>query len=540
MNRGIAGSATTERAGSRRKLVLTLLSSLAFLSLAAYCALGAAMITVGSAKLIPNPADNTYPESANIYSAVTAARTGHLYSPFSQPPYLLQPYGPLYYAITAAIARASHQDFDLVRTRFRLLSYACFILSALIIFLICKRLRFSIVSSILAALLFLGQPRFFTWSVTVRPDMLFLMAMLLSLLWAVQGDALGGAGYVLGGIFAGVAILIKQPGIAAPIAVLAILLFRKKPRAAAAYALSAMLPVALVFGGLLWRGGPFLEQFTGLGKGSWSSLDAAHFAFDKIQDPAILLPIAIGFIGFAQAIRAADRASQMVAAFAVANWIVGFSALPQLGGDVNYFFPGLAGCALLLPFAMQTIRRNLHSELGFAVIILALISTTWHQVGTERREFMGWFGQPEKSYVALAPFKVLSDRPFFTLHGRDPDLLDPFTNHDLELAGHWDSSPIVQNLERDDYDLVIFVDGNPWNVMNEFRGISFVSPAIVKAINENYRVFCTTPNSASAVLEPRIRRAQISSADLQSVLGQPCDTKLHGVAADLVLAPHAR
>ncbi len=498
------------------------------------------MITVGSAKLISNPADNTYPESANIYIAATAARTGHLYSPFSRPPYLLQSYGPLYYAIMAAIARASHLDFDLVRTRFRLLSYACFILSALVIFLICKRLRFSIVSSILAALLFLGQPYFFTWSVTVRPDMLFLIAMLLSLLWAVQGDALGGAGYVLAGIFAAVAILIKQPGVAAPIAVLAILLFRKKTRAAAVYALSALLPVALVLGGLLWRGGPFLEQFTGVGKGLWSFSDAARFAFDKVLGPAMLLSIVIGLIGFAQAIRAADQASQMVAAFAVANWIVGFSALPQLGGDVNYFFPGLAGCALLLPFAMQTIRRNLHSELGFAVIILALISTTWHQVGTERREFMGWFGQPEKSYAALARFKVLSDRPFFTVHGRDPDLLDPFTSHDLELAGRWDSSPIVQNLERDDYDLIIFVDGNPWNVMRDFRGISYLSPAIVRAINENYRVFCTTPSSASAVLEPRIREVQISSADLQLALGQPCDMKLHGSAPGLVLAPHAR
>ncbi len=66
MNRGLSGSATPERTLSRRELVLTLLSSLAFISLVAYCAIGAAMITVGSAKLISNPADNTPTRKAPI------------------------------------------------------------------------------------------------------------------------------------------------------------------------------------------------------------------------------------------------------------------------------------------------------------------------------------------------------------------------------------------------------------------------------------------------------------------------------------------
>jgi hypothetical protein len=538
MDGGLIDSSARERQESRPEPALAVLSAIALICLALYCALSAASVTVGGAKFITNPADTTYPESANIYMAVTAARTGHLYATFTQPPYLTQAYGPLYYAIIAAIARASHLDFDLVRVRVRLLTYACFLLSAAIIFLICKRLRFSMVSSTLAALVFLGQPYFLTWSVSVRPDLMLVMVMLLSLLWAIEGDALNGGGYLLSGLLAGLAFLIKQPGIAAPIAVLAILLYRKKFKSAGVYASGAGVPVALVIGGLLWRGGPFLEQFAAVGKNSWSLANAGLFALSRMSELTMVIPIAIGAIGLVQAVRAANVPAQMIAAFAVANWMVGFSGLPQLGGDVNYFFPGVAACALLLPFALQMIRRDLHSKAFFVLIIVALLSVSWLQADSERRAFFIRQRQPERALDVLGPFKILSDRPAFTLHGRDPDLLDPFTNHNLELAGHWDSSPIVQNLRRHDYDLVIISDREPWQFVRTFRGISYFSPAVVKAMNEDYRVLCSTPSSA--VLQPRTRDVEISPAVLDSVLGEACDMELQGTAPGLIVSPAAR
>ena len=92
-------------------MALSVLSGLAFLSLAVYCVLSAVAITAAGAKLLPNQTDNTYPESTNIYAAIDAARTGHLYEVPSLPPYVFQPFGPLYYAINATIARESHLNF---------------------------------------------------------------------------------------------------------------------------------------------------------------------------------------------------------------------------------------------------------------------------------------------------------------------------------------------------------------------------------------------------------------------------------------------
>src|SRR5665213_3715370 len=139
---GLRDLAPDQVAGSRNG-TLVVLSWVALLALAAYCALGAVTISVAGARLIPNDTDNTYPESANIYSAITAARTGRLYASPSQPPYVLQPFGPLYYATTAAIARLSHLDFVLVRMRVRMLTYGCFLLSSALVFLICRAARFS-------------------------------------------------------------------------------------------------------------------------------------------------------------------------------------------------------------------------------------------------------------------------------------------------------------------------------------------------------------------------------------------------------------
>lgn len=537
VNRRILGAASKQNTGSRRDLAPAVLPRVALLCLAAYCLLGAALTTVGSSKLILNQHDNTYPESTNVYVAINAVRTGRLYSPPSQPPYVLQPYGPLYYVINATIAWASHLEFDLVRVRLRLLTFCCFLLSAVIIFLICRRLRFSMVNSALAAFMLLGEPYFLFWNITVRPDMLFLMVMLLSLLWAVKGAALDGEAYIVSGALAGLAFLIKQPGIAAPMAVLTVLLCRKELKSAFIYALSAGLPVVVVMGVLLSHRGPFLEQFTSVGKGVWSLHQGVLFASDKLSDITMLTPMFIGGIGFAEAIRG-DTASQMIASFALANWVVGLSGLPQIGADTNYFLPGLAGCALLLPFAIQMIRKVFRMKVAFVLIIVWLL---WATSKEENRT--GWvlsahFQQSEISYAGLAPLKILSDRPVFTVHGRDPDLLDPFTSHELELAQNWDSSPIVENVRGGDYDLIILAGSRNPHLVSQFRGIAYFSPTLVKAINENYSVLCST--MSSAVLKPRVRDVEVTPAILGLALGEPCGVGKHGRSPDLRLPPDTR
>ena len=250
-----------------------------------------------------------------------------------------------------------------------------------------------------------------------------------------------------------------------------------------------------------------------------------------------MIALAIGILGFVKAIRG-NKSSQIIAVFALVNWGVGLSGLPQLGANVNYFLPGLAGCALLLPFAIDMVAENLNWKLTLAAVILTLVWGMYSQIDGARYLLSTHFARATRPYAALAGFKLLSDQPVFPVHGRDPDFLDPYTAHELELAHNLDATPIVQQAQRGDYDLVILTGTGSWHVMSSFRGISFISPAIVEALNEHYSVLCST--ITSVVLQPRKREVGASPDVLGSVLGRPCGLGAHGRNPELILAPDAR
>jgi hypothetical protein len=171
-------------------------------------------------------------------------------------------------------------------------------------------------------------------------------------------------------------------------------------------------------------------------------------------------------------------------------------------------------------------------------IILVLLYAIPQEVDRARWVLSAAYQPAERSYLPLEPFKILSDRPVFTVHGRDPDLLDPSTSHNMELAGHWDPSPSIENVRHGAYDLIILIGTGNWHVISNYRGVAYFDPVIVQAMNENYRVLCST--MIAAVLEPRGREVPISPAALGPVLGQPCGTGLHGRVPDLVVPPNAR
>jgi hypothetical protein len=124
------------------------------------------------------------------------------------------------------------------------------------------------------------------------------------------------------------------------------------------------------------------------------------------------------------------------------------------------------------------------------------------------------------------------------LHGREPNLLDPFGAHVLELTGHWDSTPVVDNLNRGEYDLIILTHVNFRHVVPSFRGISYFSPREISIINEKYEVLCSTLRRL--VLRPRGREVPATPDMFTEMFNEPCGTGFRRVPLDLKLAPEAR
>jgi Dolichyl-phosphate-mannose-protein mannosyltransferase len=498
-----------------------------------YCLAGSALVTVESARMISIQGDTTYPEGATAYLAVVAGRTGQLYHSFSSPPYVVQPFGPFFYAVNAVLARASSLNVDATLRLGRLLAFVCFLLCGLVVFRISRKLSFSNTESILAGTMLLAQPAFLTWNTTMRPDLPSLLGMLLCLLFALDEGRLGYATCVLSGLFAGGAFILKQSAAAAPAAIAVVFALRRKYKQVVVLALSAAVPVVVAFGILLWRRETFIEQFTSVGKSIWSIAAAARWMVSPRSAVMLPVPLAIGGVGFISAIRGNEQ-SKMIGSFALINLCAGIATIPQVGGDVNYFLPALAGCSLLLPFAIRAVvqamnTRPVAGDLAIMVLLTGAIATlgVCHRYGPRA-------SRVRIPYESLQSLKVISDAPYIAMHGRDPELLDPYTSHSFELKGYWNPSDVITKIQHGDYDLVILVNGH---IIRSYRGISFFGSPIVNSLNADYEVRCMV--GYTLVLQPRSREIAVTPEVLNSIVG-PCASDGIDRAPNLSLGARVR
>jgi hypothetical protein len=508
-----------------------------FALLLVYCIIGAAMVIFGGTKFLRNRWENTYTESPQTYAAISVAQTGRLYTPMSQPPYTPQAYAPLYYAINACVAWAAHLDVDRFVLYARLLSYISFLLCGGMVFLISRLASAPTLFCVLAALMMLGQPAFLAWNITPRPDILCLLAMLLSIFCVLRWEDRLWRGYGMAGAFAGIAFLIKQPGLAVAAAIFALLILQKEFKRAAVLTASTLAPAVVTFCILYWHRDPFFQQITFAGKSRWSLGDATHFLLFNDSAPCLLVPFSIGALGFARAFKL-DSKSKMIAVFALVNWLAGMAAMPQVGGNINYLLPGLAGCALLLPYAIQVMQSSARLTASLVIASAALLWAT--SIAYAQNKSVMWYlgASTEAPLTWLRPYRVLSDVTTMNLHGREPVLLDPFGAHVLELTGNWDSTPIVESLKRADYDLILFIHANNLHTVPNFRGVSYFGRDEVRIMNENYEVLCS--NADSLVLKPRGRDVAATPEMFNRLFKQPCEIGQRGGPADLKLAPNAQ
>ena len=530
-----------------KAFVCRLIPRVAFACLVAYCLIGAVIVAVGSTRLISNPWDNIYPEGSNAFMAIRAARTGQLYFSFRESPYLVQSYGPLFYAIAAVSAWVSGLDVEMTVLVSRLISYVCYLLSGVMVFAICKRTRSSTFMALLAALMALGQHDFFGWSVTVRPDTIMILATLVSLFFAIGAFERGWRWYALAGFSAGLAFLIKQPGVAVAIGVLAVLVLRKEFRKSAVFAIGAAVPVLLVFLGLIWHKEVFLEQFTAVGRAYWSLAEGARFVWKALLDITYIVPLFLGLFGFLRGVQL-NKQWQLIASFALASGIVGFSGLPQPGSNIHYFLPGLVGSALLLPLACEYLWERGRWIFLLAMLVPALIFAAWQGI-EQTRGYYGFFKAPDNlSYAPLRPYRIISDIPMLAMKGHDPELLDSFGAHSMELTGLWDPSPLVEDIRQGKFDLVILRRLKPkvafsphvevYKTVANWRGVSEYGPAVVSAFNEYYDVFCSSP--FSMVLKPKGRHIDLSPDYFSPMFTRKCGTGLANKSPRLILAEGTR
>lgn len=410
-------------------------------------------------------------------------------SPYPEPgsfPYVLNPYGPVGYLLTALGIKMF--GLSLIGPRLLVLFAGigiCFLIAALT-----KRFGGQWQIGFLFGTLYLCTPLVFEWFPLLRVDfwVVFLSLAGLYLFCAFQ------RAWYLAPIAFAFAILTKPTAIAAPVACGLVLLLERRFRRAAAFTAvvaSVVLVCALVLG--------------------------RNFAFNMLEthpDPYLvtrlldlffaaigssLLSIAVVVYSAATGFRW-TRASQLAWFYLVACSFTALSA-GKLGANTNYFLEWSAAVCIMAALAFSHLLRTRDSlarvfQAGFVVLIavFALVACNTAAIGRDRSEC-------HDAYAFVSSFggqRVLSeDVAALILGGKRVLVSDPYALTQLGDSVNWARESLERLVDQQYFDLII-IGGD---VERFLPRSGRWSPGVMKAISEKYmlhRRFKCFPNLGSA------------------------------------------
>ena len=492
--------------------------------------------------LIGKHADTSYPESAVVQTSLLLAKTGHFYADPANPPYTVAPFGPLYYIGVAALARISHLDFWATQYSARVASFLSYLFLAFLAYISARTLRSNRLFALLSASVVLSLPELSGWNATARPDVLALLLSVLAicLMSRIQEDRT--TGMLLCGVIGAIAMLIKPTFLAATVAIVIWLCSQRRFRDCGAFCGGFLVISVGVIVLASLAIGPVVTPMLLLRHALRSPSSAAVTAWHAISGAGQYLLLAFGISGVLLAFDShRNRRMDLLRLYFVFGWIIPGVAMIQCGASANYLLEGLIACALLLPVALQRLREG-WCEANDTVRFVLLILVAFAAVQQLRNDLflfsVGRNFREDGDRKPLERLLVLSDRIDLAVAARQPEFLDPFTNHALEATGHWDPTPIKRRIDAEYYDLVVLTF-EPSGRRLTFRGQPFIGNALWESVKARYIRVCQTDggeDTYSVVLfEPRSRKGAMTPEVFSGILNVPCRTSVTEAQGNAVI-----
>jgi hypothetical protein len=397
---------------------------------------------------------------------------------WSQPPFTVDNYPPVYPVLVAALARASH--LSLLRAG-RLVSLVASASAAAMLARLARRGYGERGAGRLAAALFLSHAYVLEWAIAARVDALALALSLVALV-IVEARPRSTAAAVTAAACAVLAAFTRQTyALAVPITCIYWLWYQRRTSALvfAASALSMAL-ASFVWLDHLTDGGFFLHVV----RANWNEYRVARVGeaaarFAMISAPAFALVAIAWRARWSTAWRRATWVYAMTA-------VVGALTVGKVGSWTNYLLEVAAALALLAAAAGPELARHVRPALSWLVVVQA----TWSfaMAGMLWREKLAVGFHSRDDYAALAELvraadgPVLADDAMVTIVQTGRAIaFQPFERRQLQREGLWNGAPVVDGLTRRRYRLVIL--GAPGTPLCAERW----GPEILDAVSHHYR-----------------------------------------------------
>ncbi len=440
----------------RRRLDTTTLAALVPTGLLLLALVGgAAVFATDGARVIAFPYPMDYGEGPLLAQTRALANRENIYrADLTSPPYTISNYPPIYPLVLSPVARVAGPAFWYGR----LLSWVSIAAAATLIGLIAHALTGDRLAAVIGGLLLLAFPPASYWAGLFRVDPLALALSLGGLYVCVRRPA-GRWTVPLAALLLIAAIFTRQSyGLAAPLAAACWLLaIGRGRRALALVGLVATVGAAL-FAGLEWltRGGFSLNVVTAnLNEYQPASL-ARYFA-----DVWTLMPITLTAAGLFLLLGGLLRVPSwgLAAPYLIGAALSGLT-IGKVGSNVNYLLELGAAVALAIGALLAWLRPRRALTAAVALLLaldvaLMILASPYRAVVHTR------LGQSEDArrldrVVREAGGVVLADEDMGLLAGAGrPIYFQPFEMTQLARAGRWDQRPLLGDLERRAFSVIL-------------------------------------------------------------------------------------
>ena len=478
---------------------------------------GTLCITVGTGLGLASFRDVAYPDSATLLKIREFVRSGHMYSDINRPPYHLALYGPLTYVLLA-IPYGLAQSLGVSPQIFvRLGIIGALSCCVLLIFLVSKRLFSSRPIAWLSVVFSLSALPLAIWTAQIRGDFLglafSLLAIYLFLLKEGRPQSIGAA------ISAGIAVLVKQTFLAVPIAIICWLAYSRKYKQAAAWALCFAFTVAGGYG-IVWLREPLLVQhLAAVRHPIFEYRYALAIIWHAVAQP--VTPFAV--LGGALVLRKRIPEQVFLVIYCVVAWGMAILTIPQVGGNINYFWEPLLASAVLAGLGLYELQRKQDQTplLVTAMLVFLLLRASLPMLRQELdylgkcytnfSDFQARKTKWEAFASAVSGRRLLSTIPDVTALSTIPEIPDPYLNATLELRGQWNSAPVLAQMDADVFDLIVVDKGEAQFENGDFRGVRSWSDAMWSTLKRTYAPVCVfedmevwLPHRASGDILPKL------------------------------------